>query len=65
MELFWVNKKNLYVVFIDLEKHMIESKKNLIQTVLKVKKTKRLYIKLIKNMYINANTCVKVWLGTT
>lgn len=60
MEQFWANKKNLYMVFIDLEKTYDRVRRNIIWRTLKVKRVPNLYIDLIKDMYEGADTCVKM-----
>lgn len=51
------------MVFIDLEKAYDRALTNLIWKVLKAKEGPKLYIDLIKDMYTNARTCIKILIG--
>lgn len=53
------------MTFIDLEKIYNKVLRNLILKVLKVKMVLWHYIELIKDMYANANTCMKTLTGKT
>lgn len=65
MEQFQVNKRNLYIEFIDLEKINDRVPRSVIQKILEGKKVLRLYIELLKDMHADGSTYVKTLTGKT
>lgn len=59
MEQFWADKKNLYTMFVGLEKAYERVPRHLIWRILETKRNPRLYNEVIKDMYARASTCVE------
>ena len=59
MEKYWAKRKNLHMVFIDLEKVYDRVPRDLIWWVLTKKNVPRGYIEIIKDMYEGAVTSVR------
>ena len=64
MERYREQKKNLHIVFIDLEKGYDKVPRNITWWALKKHKVPTKYITLIKDMYKNAMTFVRIFLLT-
>ena len=64
MERYREQKKNLHIVFIDLEKAYDKVPRNITWWALKKHKVPTKYITLIKDMYKNAMTFVRIFLLT-
>ena len=65
MKKYRVKRKNLHLVFIDLEKAYDRVPRDLIWLVLNKKNVLRGYIEIIKDMYEGAITSVKITYGET
>jgi Reverse transcriptase (RNA-dependent DNA polymerase) len=59
MERHWEQKKDLHMIFIDLEKSYDKILRNIMWWTLKRKLVPTKYVTLIKDMYTNIVTCVR------
>jgi Reverse transcriptase (RNA-dependent DNA polymerase) len=59
MERYQKQKKDLHIIFIDLEKAYDKIPRNMMWWALEKKRVPKKYITLIKDMYVNVVTCVK------
>jgi hypothetical protein len=65
MEIYRAKKKNLHMVFIDLEKAYDSVPRDILWRILEKRQVPLLYINLIKDMYEGATTCVRTQSGKT
>jgi Reverse transcriptase (RNA-dependent DNA polymerase) len=59
MERHWKQKKDLHIIFIDLEKAYDKVPRNIMWWMLEKKRVPSKYISLIKDMYTNVVTSVR------
>jgi Reverse transcriptase (RNA-dependent DNA polymerase) len=59
MERYQEQKKDLHIIFIDLEKAYDKIPRNMMWWALEKKRVQKKYVTLIKDMYVNVVTCVR------